>query len=157
MGQCYFGAWQVWVPSATATEPTPLTLESRPIPVIAGALGDGAAAVAAFEAAVAAPGSTVAAVVLAGSAFATDPVLQRWHPVVTAPAWPPRLRADLEFAATDVLRAALAGRSPQAAIDDWGPMPASALRPLYLRDKVALDVEEQQSLARARDASSSSP
>ena len=73
MGQCYFGAWQVSVPGATATEPTPLALALRPIAVIAGALGDGAAAVAAFEAAVAAPGSTVAAVVLAGSGLRDRP------------------------------------------------------------------------------------
>ena len=57
-----------------------------------------------------------------------------------------------------MLRAALADPLPEAAAtNDWGPMPASALRPLYLRDKVALDIDEQQSLARARYASSSSP
>ncbi len=158
MGQCYFGAWLVTESPLATSDSLPLPLPTRPIAVIAGAVGDGGAAVAAFEAALAAHGPQVSAVVLAGSAFAIDPALQRWRPAVAAPARPPRLRAELEVEAADVLRAALADPLPEAAAtNDWGPMPASALRPLYLRDKVALDIDEQQSLARARYASSSSP
>ena len=46
-------------------------------------------------------------------------------------------------------------RAPDLGASQWGPVVASALRPRYVRDKVALDVDEQRRLAAARDAASS--
>lgn len=114
-------------------------------------------------------------VMLAGSGFQVDPVLAGWRPAGECELL---VNASLEADAAGVLAAALspraasvtlqaapvtpvtpvtiaAGEAAAPAACDWGPLAAAELRPRYVRDKVALDVDEQRRLVAARDAASS--
>ena len=118
------------------------------------------------------PGTAHPLVMLVGSGFGVDPVLAGWQ---QATAESDRIAGvdlvvdvDVEADASAVLAAALgplstealaprstSARAPDPDVSQWGPVAASALRPRYVRDKVALDVDEQRRLAAARDAASS--
>lgn len=154
MGECYFGAY--WVACAPV---------GRPIALIEPALGAADAAIGAFDAVLAHPASAAfAGVDLGGSAwlaagdgFEGLATLGRW---LDARGRSSRMAGATLATADAVLAAALGpagafdGRFAQA-WPHWDcdrPMHGAAADalPLYLRDKVALDVDEQQALADAR-------
>ncbi len=153
MRECYFAVCEVDIQPPV---PGRLAASHRPRLVVAirppagGHVGDGAAALDVFLPEIAARGASARALILAGSGFASDPALLAWHapPIGGRPAH--RLPA-LEIDATAVLATALSG-TPAG---DWPGVAAADLRPRYLRDKVALDVDEQRALHARRDASSS--
>lgn len=131
------------------------------------------------------PGRFHPLVMLAGSGFEVDPVLASWQQAIAERfvratelasgsiagtdliAGMDRIAGtdlvvdlDIEADASAVLAAALAplpasARTTSSGAKQWGPVAASALRPRYVRDKVALDIDEQRRFAAARDAASS--
>ena len=178
MGECYFGAWSVrrdrQPAQCLADGVGPGVVVRAAFQALVDAL-DGAPLPAAGETAGGAGGGPVggalpgvrcrpwpARLVLAGSGFGVDPVLAAWEPCLAssgaASGIPPDVRtetmSDIEADAAGVLATALAP-APAGSRAAWTPMPAASLRPRYVRDKVALDVDEQRRLAQARDAASS--
>lgn len=163
MNECYFAAWAVVCEARLSVEspPGPAAPGSRPpwrllgvVPAVAGmdaAVGDGEAALRVFNRVIDGHGDRFTGLHLAGSGFDTDAALRRWSPPVLG-GRPGRRLPTLDVDAAAALRAALVG--DPGADGGWGPIAAAGLRPLYLRDKVALDVDEQRALALRRDASS---
>ena len=177
MGECYFGAWLVTrrdAPDGAGSADRPAAMIWRPVEWLASDVGPGERIRPAFDALIARARSMASGtggrspststddqaplLVLAGSGFKVDPVLASWRPDAGQPVV---VESSAEADAIGVLTAALA---PRAAGDDapdaagaatWGPVAAAGLRPRYVRDKVALDVDEQRRLAAARDAASS--
>lgn len=163
MNECYFGAWRV-VPG------------HQPVEMLVGGVGHGSTVQPAFEALIDRLGSTAdvagaadaadaaggaARLILAGSGFRSDAILADWASTLAAtraaqPTAGSNVVIDLEVEAdaVDVLATALlptVNGNPGA----WQAISPTALRPRYVRDKVALDVDEQRRLAAARDAASS--
>lgn len=177
MGECYFGAWLVTrrdAPDGSGPADRPAAMIWRPVEWLASDVCPGERIRPAFDALIARTRSMASGtggrssststddqaplLVLAGSGFKVDPVLASWRPDAGQPVV---VDSSAEADAIGVLTAALA---PRAAGDDapdaagaatWGPVAAAGLRPRYVRDKVALDVDEQRRLAAARDAASS--
>ena len=99
------------------------------------------------------PGSLV----LAGSGFRSDTQLADWSATLAVPTSVGGVGAvvDAQIEADAAAVLAIARAPASAAATAWEAMPAAALRPRYVRDKVALDVDEQRRLAAARVAASS--
>jgi tRNA threonylcarbamoyl adenosine modification protein YeaZ len=164
MHECYFAAWEVAfeprmpiearTPGAAVPETSPAWRLLGVFPALAsagGGVGSGEAALRVFERVIDTHGDRFAGLSLAGSGFDTEAALRRWSPQALG-GRPVRSLPKLDVDAAAVLRAALVG--DPSADGGWGPIAAAGLRPLYLRDKVALDVDEQRALAVRRDASS---
>ncbi|MGE0802132.1 MAG: tRNA (adenosine(37)-N6)-threonylcarbamoyltransferase complex dimerization subunit type 1 TsaB [Lautropia sp.] len=108
-----------------------------PVTVAAPAVGDAAAAIACFERTAAA---TALPLECAGSGFAALAALADWGRVHAA-----TLAADRAPWARSVLALARSGGAPVAG-------PAATAQPVYVRDKIALDVAEQAAARAARAA-----
>lgn len=125
MGECYFGVHLC-------------RGGSHPTPLLAPAVGSAARAIAAFEEMLAGhPGDKV---VLAGNGFRRLPELGGW---ATRNGHDPQAASQRAPTAAAVLAVAASDGAPL-------PGPAHAALPVYVRDKIALDVTEQRASAAAR-------
>lgn len=137
MGECYFGLHEC-------------LSGHHPEPLLAPAVGPPAAAIERFDAALAQPagqstraapgGAATLSIVLAGNGFSLLPELAAWAQANSLDA---HRAAARSATAAAVLAVAAAPGAPQAG-------PAQTALPVYVRDKIALDVDEQKAGAAAR-------
>ena len=170
MGECYYAAW--WIaPQQASVAPDPV----RPLALMAPAVGSAQEVIEAFAMLFerwSADADESVDWLLAGDGFDAHPELRQWGEAlplavpgaVAMPVMSSALAEDLLVAAlagpsrVPRWRKGLAGLEGFEVFDD-PPVPASAvgLEPLYIRDKVALDVDEQGALASRRQGGLRSP
>ena len=138
MGECYFALHEC-------------RPGHHPVPVVGPLVGSPADAVALFEQTrlQCAARRTTVRIAAAGNGYALLPELSAW---AAANGFDPRQAARYQPTAAAVLAVAASHGAPPAE-------PAGAALPVYIRDKIALDVTEQRAgaAARARAGSSGSP